>query len=266
MDKPRFENIIVEQRDEDIVRITLNRPGVLNALNAALCTDLRQALEDVRRDESVSVVILTGAGRAFSAGLDFSDQTDVVVRHDIMRDVFSLLRGPGPPVIAAVNGFAITGGFELALACDIVIASSDAVFRDTHAQAGIVPGGGNTQRLPRIVGEKKAKEILFASDFISAAEGEKLGFVNRVVPPEKLDEECMLLARKIAAQPKHVIRKIRQVMDDGLGMDFDAATQFELSESLDWCKGLGGEEFANRGQSIIDGGRARIRDGLSSPD
>jgi len=256
-----FENVIVERSYEDIVGITLNRPEALNALNTALCVDLRRALENVRRDDSIAAVILTGAGRAFCAGLDLKEQTGLVARHDIMRDVFSLLRQLGPPVIAGVNGFAITGGFELALGCDIVIASDNAVFRDTHAQVGIVPGGGNTQRLPRIIGEKKAKEILFASDFIPATEAEKLGFVNRVVPPEKLEEECILLARKIAAQPRHVIRKIKRVMDDGMGMDFKAATAFEQSESLNWCRGLGGEEFKKRGQGVIEGGRARIRNG-----
>lgn len=253
-----YENIVVERKCEDIVQITLNRPEALNALNTALCSELRSALEDVQRDESIAVVILTGAGRAFSAGLDLKEQADLVVRHDIIMDVFSLLTKLGPPIIAGINGFAITGGFELALSCDIIIASNNAVFRDTHAQVGIIPGGGNTQRLPRIVGEKKAKEIMFTSDFIYATEAERLGFVNKVVPHEKLEEECILLAQKIATQPKYIIRKIKRMIDNGMGMDFNAATVFEQFESLKWFKGLNREEFTKRWQGVIEEGGTKI--------
>jgi len=255
-----YENIIVEQKYKDIVEITLNRPEALNALNTALSSELKSALENVQQDNSIAAVILKGTGRAFSAGIDLKEKTDLARRFEIIKDVIYLLSNLSPPVIAGVNGFAITGGFELALACDIVIASGNALFRDTHAQVGILPGGGNTQRLPRIVGEKKAKEIMFTSDFISAAEAEKLGFVNKVVPPEKLEEECILLAQKIAAQPKHVIRKIKQIMDDGMGMDFRAAIMFEQFESLLWYKDMASEEFIQRGRGVIEGGRTKIKE------
>lgn len=254
-----YENIIVEKEEEGIVKITLNRPHVLNALNNALCKELKLALEEIQSDENVAVVILTGAGRAFSAGRDLKATGDFFERHDVVRDVFSLLQEPGPPVIAAVNGFAVTGGFELALACDMVIASENALFRDTHAQVGLVPGAGNTQRLPRLVGEKKAKEILFTSEFVSAAEAERIGLVNKVVPPQKLEEEVMLLARKIASQPKHMIRKLKQVINQGMRMDFDAAMMFEQLESRAWREKLVPEEIAQRGRGVIEGGRAEIR-------
>ena len=149
-----YENIIVEKKEEGIIKITLNRPSALNALNNALLKELKLALEEIQGDENIAVVVLTGTGRAFSAGRDLKATDDFFERTDVIQDVFSLLQNLGPPIIAAVNGFAITGGFELALACDIVVASENAVFRDTHAQMEIVPGAGNTQRLSRLIGKK----------------------------------------------------------------------------------------------------------------
>lgn len=253
-----YENITVEKKGEGIVKITLNRPHVLNALSNALFDELQLALEDIQRDDTVAVVILTGAGRAFSAGRDLKTAEDFVVFERLARSVLSSLEELGPPVIAAVNGFAITGGFELALACDIVVASESALFRDTHAQVGILPGGGNTQRLPRLIGEKKAKEIMFASEFISATEAEAMGLVNQVVPPEKLEEEVMLLARKIVTQPKDMIRKLKQMINEGMKMDLKAAMMFEQLESRAWRQRLVPEEIAQRGQAVIEKGRAEI--------
>ena len=256
-----YENIIVERNYEDIVEVTFNRPQALNALNNALCSEFKSALEEIQGDDSIAVVLIKGAGRAFSAGVDLKEHKNLTQRFDILRDIINLLWKLEPPLIACVNGFAITGGFELALACDIVIASTNAVFRDTHAQVGILPGGGNSQRLPRIVGEKKAKEIIFTSDFISATEAERMGFVNKVVPPEKFDEECMLLAQKIAAQPKKVLRKIKQMMNDGMDMDYRSAIMLEQLECLIWYKDVAGEGFTQRGRGVIDGGRAKISKG-----
>ena len=253
-----YENIIVEQVEKGIVKITLNRPRVLNAMNSALLTELRQALGELERDEDVAVVILTGAGRAFSAGMDLKE-TGHFYEWKGGSFTFSLLRNLKCPVIAAVNGYAITGGFELAMACDIVVASENAAFRDTHAQVRVLPGGGNTQRLPRLVGEKKAKEILFTSDFIPAAEAARIGLVNRVVPPERLEEEVLQLARKIAVQPKDIISKMKQVINEGMNMDFGAAMMYEQLESRAWRAQMTPEDIAQQGRGVIKGGRAEVR-------
>jgi enoyl-CoA hydratase/carnithine racemase len=254
-----FENIIVDRKDKGIVKVTLNRPHVLNALNSALWQDLKTALEDISEDETVSVVILTGAGRAFSTGRDLKDTEEFFQPHDIISDAFSLIDNLEIPLIAAVNGFAITGGFEMALACDLIIASEDAVFRDTHVQVGIIPGGGNTQRLPRLIGEKKAKELLFTSEFISAVEAERIGIVNKVVPAEKLEEESMALARKIASQPKDTLIAVKRVMDEGMGMDFKSAKIFEHEESVKQQKQLIRDGFDERLRGVIEGGRGEMK-------
>lgn len=253
-----YENIIVEKLEKGIVKVTLNRPRVLNAMNGALLKELRLALEELDKDEDVAVVILTGAGRAFCSGMDLK-ATGVFYERVSAGIIFSLFRKLGCPVIAAVNGYAVTGGFELAMACDIVVASENAAFRDTHAQVKLLPGGGNTQRLPRLVGEKRAKEILFTSDFIPAAEAARIGLVNKVVPPEKLEEEVMQLARKIASQPKDMIRKMKQVINEGMNMDFGAAMMYEQLESRAWREKMTPEEIAQQGRAVIQGGRAEVR-------
>ncbi len=255
-----YENIIVERVEKGIVKITLNRPHVLNAMNSALLQELRLALGELERDEDVAVVILTGTGRAFSSGMDLKS-TGHFYEWKGGSFTFALFRQLKCPVIAAVNGYAITGGFELAMACDMVVASENAAFKDTHAQVRVLPGGGNTQRLPRLIGEKKAKEMLFTSDFVSAAEAARMGMVNKVVPPEKLDEEVMQLARKIAAQPKDIIRKMKQVINEGMNMDFGAAMMYEQLESRAWRDHMTPEDIARQGQAVIRGGRGEVRKG-----
>jgi len=255
-----YETIIFERVAEGIVKITLNRPHVLNAINDVLRRELIQALRDIQGDESVAVVILSGAGRAFCAGQDLKSPGDLFFETaSAQRDNYPqhLIPGLRVPVIAAVNGFAITAGLEVALACDIVIASESALFRDTHAQMGLLPAGGNTQRLPRLVGEKKAKEILFASEFFSAKEAEKMGMVNKSVPPERLEEEVMLLARKIASQPRDMIRQLKRVVNEGMGMDLSAAMEYEWQAFLASRVNRTPEDIRQRGYAVIKDGHGQ---------
>ena len=259
-----YQNIIVEKKDEGIIQITLNRPEALNALNSALFTDLRHALLDVQGDESVAVVILTGAGRAFCVGRDLKADAEFSAEnffenYYLRAGTFSLLEHLGPPVIAAVNGFAITGGLELVMCCDMVLASDRAMFRDTHAQVGIYPGAGSSQRLPRLLGEKRAKELLFASRFITAQEAERIGLVNRVVPHDKLLEEALCLAQDIAAQPRDVIRGMKRLIDAGMGMDYKSAIMLEQMESLASQVMVSGEDFAARNRGVIERGRGQVK-------
>jgi enoyl-CoA hydratase len=253
-----YENIIL-QKENGIAKLTLNRPKVLNALNSALVAELKQALQEINKDETIDVVILTGAGRAFCAGMDLKALGESLEPFEAVADIFYLLDNLDPPVIAAVNGFAITGGFELALACDLIVASEDAVFRDTHAQVGVIPGGGNSQRLPRLVGEKKAKELLFTSEFISAKEAERIGLINRVVPAEKLEEEVMQLAKKIASQPRDMIRKLKRTVNEGMKMNFGSAMMFEQIEFRRHLGKMAAKEIEQRRQAVVEGGRAEIK-------
>jgi len=188
-----FKTIIYEKKN-GVAWITLNRPEVLNAQNDQMREELTSALEDARDDDDVSVIVITGAGdQAFSAGADISEfptrtPVDLIKRRGRMR-VIELIRNIPKPVIAAVNGYALGGGCELAMACDIIIASENATFGQPEIRVGVIPGGGGTQMLPQLIGEKMAKELIFTGRSISAQELYRLGMVNRVVPQDRLVKE-----------------------------------------------------------------------------
>ena len=255
-----YQSIIFHKKD-GIAKITLNRPKVLNALNSALLKELKQALENIQKDENINVVILAGTGRAFSAGMDLEAVGESFKHFEAALDVLYLLGNLEVPIIAAVNGFAIAGGLELTLACDILVASENALFGDTHTQVGVVPGGGITQRLPRLIGEKKAKELLFTSGFISAKEAERIGLVNKVVSAERMEEEVMQLATEISSRPTQMIRKIKWLINQGMKMDFDAAMKFEQRESHRHLRTITPAELEQSRQAVIDRGRSEIKKG-----
>jgi enoyl-CoA hydratase/carnithine racemase len=226
----KYKNVILEKKNR-IAKLTLNRPQARNALDAALAQDIKSALEEIRHDESVDVVIFTGSGNSFCAGMDVKAVTaprgKVVNPLPIVRDVFDLMESLEQPIIVAVNGYAVTGGFELALAGDIIIASENAVFRDTHALLGVIPGGRNTQRLPRLVGAMKAKELLFTGEPISAIEAERIGMINHVVPLEKLQEAAQEMADKVLRADVVAVKKIKSLVNQGLLTDLKAGILLE---------------------------------------
>lgn len=256
-----YRNIIVEKK-EGIARIALNRPEVLNAMNTSTLKELNQALDGIEKDESIKVVILTGAGRAFSAGMDLKAvASEGAEMFEAAVETFNRVANFPLPVICAVKGYVITGGMELALACDMLIAAEDTRFRDTHLRVGILPAAGNSQRLPRIVGEKRAKEILFASPFIPAKEAERLGLVNRVVPLARLDEEAWSLAKTIAEIPRHLLVSLKRVVNEGMAMDFAAATRYERLEGMRIIKASAGEAMSQTGKSVIVRGSTEVKNG-----
>ena len=218
------EKVLLEKRNS-IAKITLNRPEALNALNEELLGELMIVLKDVEEDNNIKVVIITGAGRAFSAGRDLPGV--LAGREWPGGDRYKALEDLSKPVIAAVNGYCYTGGFEMAMCADIIIASEKAVFGDTHARFGIVPGGGQTQRLPRQIGIKKAKELLFVCDTISATEAERIGLVNKVVPADKLQEAAMEMAEKIAKNIPEALKIIKTLMNKGMYTDLEAGLHLE---------------------------------------
>jgi len=198
-----FETLIVE-RDEAVTLIRLNRPQALNALNSRLLQELAQALDQAEADEAVRCLVLTGSERAFAAGADIKEMSDKTYAQMFATDFFTAgarrLEQVRKPIIAAVAGYALGGGCELAMLCDFIIAADTAKFGQPEINLGVMPGIGGTQRLTRFVGKSKAMEMVLTARMMDAAEAERAGLVSRVVPVDRLIEEAMAAAKKIAAQ------------------------------------------------------------------
>ena len=229
-----FENLLVE-RDGGVAILTINRPKVLNALNSQTLDELRRAILDLKRDDSVRTVILTGAGeKSFIAGADINElatQTPVSGREHAMagQHILDLIEHMGKPVIAAINGFALGGGCELAMACTIRIAADTAKLGQPEINLGLIPGYAGTQRLTRIVGRGRALELLLTGDQVTAQEAHRLGLVNRVVPAAELMAEAKKLAATLAAKAPVAIRYILEAVHKGVEMPFAQAQVFEAT-------------------------------------
>jgi enoyl-CoA hydratase len=229
-----FDNILVE-RDAGVATITINRPQVLNALNTQTLDELRRAALACRHDEGVRAVIVTGAGdKSFVAGADIKElavQTPAGGRDHAMRGqhVLDLIENLGKPVIAAINGYALGGGCELAMACTIRIAADTAKLGQPEINLGIIPGYAGTQRLSRLVGRGRALELLLTGDQISAAEAHRIGLVNRVVAPAELMTEARKMAHALAAKAPIAARYIIDAVNKGLQMPFPDAQVFEAT-------------------------------------
>jgi enoyl-CoA hydratase len=239
----------------------------MNALSRALRAALAGTFEDLARDEAVRVVILTGAGRAFCAGLDLKELgaggkpgEAVGAGADV---VGAVERFPGP-VIGAVNGYAITGGFELALACDVLVASSAARFADTHARVGILPGWGLSQKLSRAVGIYRAKEISLTGNFVSAEQAAAWGIVSRVVAPEALLPTCRALAADMLSCEPEVLRGYKRLIDEGFAGSFADGLALEARASREHAAGVAPEAIARRREGVV--ARGRTQSGRGGPD
>jgi enoyl-CoA hydratase len=227
-----------------LARVTINRPDKLNALNGAVLRDLGEAADAVARDVGIRAVILTGAGsKAFVAGADIAELTtqgpmDGKARAQAGQAIFRAFEHLNKPVIAAVNGFALGGGCELAMACHLRVASDTAKFGQPEVKLGLLPGYGGTVRLPRIVGKGRALELLLTGTLIDAAEALRIGLVNRVVPAERLMDEAEALAHSIMDQGPLAVRSVLEAVDAGYEMSqADAllleSTLFGLLSSTD---------------------------------
>jgi enoyl-CoA hydratase len=216
---PSYQTVVLERHPAGYAVLMLNRPEKLNALSMELRGELVAAIEELRRDPAVRVLILTGAGRAFCAGLDLNELSKAEsnsARAFDLDAVAALLKFQGP-VIGAINGVAATGGFEIAMACDILLASTEAQFVDTHAKVGLLPGWGLSVRLPRRIGLHRAKELAFTARFVSAAEAAEWGLVNRVVPPEELLSQARAMAEQMLAVVPEILVKYKKLLDSGFG-------------------------------------------------
>ncbi len=228
-----YENILF-QVDQGIATITFNRPKAMNALNQTLLAELSRALDEIAADEGVRVLVLTGAGeKAFVAGADI---TELATFTALQAKVFSCaghaiiakLQELPIAVMAAVNGFALGGGSEIALACDFIYAAENAKFGLPEINLGLIPGFGGTQRLPRLVGANRAKELIFTGKMISAAEAAQIGLVNKVVPSAGLMEEVLKTARDIAAKGRVSLRAVKQAINRGLNTDLATGCSIEV--------------------------------------
>lgn len=218
--------------DSRIAVLTLNRPDALNALSLELRASLVRAIDGVAGDDSVEVVILTGAGRAFTAGLDLKELgSDANGLRAAGRTLDEAVDDLHKPLIGAINGFAITGGFELALMCDIIIASTEARFADTHARVGVVPGWGLSQRLPRLIGLPRAKELSLTGNFLDAATADRWGMVNRVVEPDQLIATCEQIASDILTTDRATRDEILNIQDAGWMSNLDDGLKLERKAS-----------------------------------
>jgi enoyl-CoA hydratase len=229
-----FENLLIE-RDGPVAIVTVNRPKVLNALNTQTLDELGRAILELKRDEAIRAVVLTGAGeKSFIAGADINElavQSPTGGREHAVtgQHVLDLIEQMGKPVIAAINGYALGGGCELAMACTIRIASDTARLGQPEINLGIIPGYAGTQRLARIVGKGRALELLLTGDQIPAAEALRLGLVNRVVPAAELMTEAKKLAATLGSKAPIAVRYILEAVNKGLEMPFAQAQIFEAT-------------------------------------
>jgi enoyl-CoA hydratase len=244
-----FKNVKIET-NMGIATLTVNRPDALNALNNEVLNDLYDAFTLLGKDESVDAIIVTGEGKAFVAGADISAMYEMnpVQGRDMIANghrVMNLIEATPKPVIAAVNGFALGGGCELAMACDIRIASERAKFGQPEVNLGIIPGFGGTQRLPRLVGKGMAKLLIMTGEIIDAQEAHRIGLVEKVVAPEHLMEAAHALANKIIAKAPLAISSAKSTINMGYNMDMAAASTLEIEaftgpfSSQDKTEGMG---------------------------
>lgn len=227
-----YENLLLEIEDQ-IALLTVNRPKALNSINLATMNEMSQALAALQDDPQVKVIILTGAGeKAFVAGGDIAamqplgplEARKVALK---AQQLFNNIEDCSKVVIGAINGYALGGGCELAMACDIRIASDNAMFGQPEIKLGIIPGWAGTQRLPRLIGKGKAKELMFTGEMVSAEEAVRLGLANQVVPQSELLDAARKMARKIAAKSQAAIRLIKEAVDNGMEMESRKAFIYE---------------------------------------
>ncbi len=261
------ERVLLVSVEDRIATLTINRPAKLNALDREIKEEMKKAFEAVRADAAIDAVIVTGAGKAFAAGTDIGELTSLDAESGKAfassgQALFDNVQHLGKPVIAAVNGYALGGGCELALACHIRIASEDAVFGQPEVALGIIPGYGGTQRLARIIGAGRAMEVILTGNQITAAEAFRIGLVNRVVPARELSDSARATARAILARGQLAVRMAIKAVN--------ATMELPLSEGLKVEAGLFGEccrtaDFREGTRAFIEKRKPRFT-GLGNAD
>ncbi len=251
--------ILVEKHGETAL-VTLNRPQAMNALSSALRAAIAETFDKLEADPNTRVVILTGAGKAFCAGLDLKElgqgRDSVQGTVETKDPVTSMARFTGP-IIGAINGVAITGGFEIALACDVLLCSSEARFADTHGRVGILPGWGLSQRLSRTIGIYRAKELSLTGNFMTAQQAYEWGMVNRVVAPAELIPAAKKLADDMLTLVPEALSGYKRVIDSGYAESFGEGLKTELRFSAAANKSVRAGDIESRREAIRQRGQAQ---------
>lgn len=258
------EDLIIVEKEDGIAVVTLNRPGAMNALSKALRSRLFQVMSALNDDDSVRAVVLTGAGeRAFTAGLDLKElgsspgALGAANAEGADENPVRAIEVCAKPVIGAINGVAITGGFEVALACDVLIASENARFADTHARVGIMPGWGLSQKLSRLIGIYRARELSLSGNFLDAGTAQAWGLVNRVVPAGDLMDAARALARDMASADPEMLREYKALINDGFALPYGEAIALEHERSSARNAAVTPEQVEARRAAVQARGRAQ---------
>lgn len=226
-----FKNLLYECQDGSAL-ITMNRPEVLNALNMETLSELDAAFSAADNDESVKAIVLTGSGKAFIAGADITMHKECTALEGrevavFGQKIFSKIENLGKPVIAAINGFALGGGCELAMSCDIRVASETARFGQPEVNLGIIPGWGGTQRMPRLIGKGRAKYFILTGEIFNAEEAYRIGLVDKVVPATDLLSKAKMIAQAIASKGPVAVRIAKAAINNGVNMDLESGIAYE---------------------------------------
>lgn len=254
-----MSDLVTIERDGALALVTLNRPQAMNALSADLRNQLAQAVNALEADADIRVMILTGAGeKAFTAGLDLKElggnAGDAALTIATDDPVESLGRFSGP-IIGAINGVAITGGFELALACDVLIGTPNTRFADTHARVGILPGWGLSQKLTRLLGPSRAKEVSLTGNFISAEEALEWGLINHIVPQDALLDKARALANDMLSCVPETLAAYKKLMDDGYADTFANGLELENQTGRAANRQVSGNAIEERREAIRQRGQ-----------
>jgi enoyl-CoA hydratase len=257
-----MSEVVIVEKKSGYALLTLNRPEAKNALSRELRAAFVAAFEDFQNDDSINVVIVTGNGNAFCAGFDLKELADsqgnaAEEADNAMARAIAAFDGP---IIAAVNGYAITGGFELVLACDVIVASSEARFADTHARVGILPGWGLSQKLPRMIGLSRAKQISLTGNTIDAQRACEWGLVNEVLAPADLLPHCEQLAQDMNSCVMPVLKQYKQMIEDGFSMPLVDALEFEETKAIESAKLASAAMITARKDKVIARGRDQGKD------
>jgi enoyl-CoA hydratase len=258
------EPVVLIERADGIATVTMNRPESRNALNGALRRALRDTFNQLEKDAGIRAVILTGAGKAFCAGLDLKEMGERGpgaggegegggLSHGLVE---TIERYPHP-VVGAINGFAITGGFELALACDVLVGCPETRFADTHARVGILPGWGLSQKLSRVMGPWRAKAVSFTGNFISAEEAERWGLLARVVPSAELMPTCRQLALDMLSCVPGAVEGYKRMIDAGYAIEYGDSRALEVKLSNEHIRSVSAKDIAERRAGVVARGRSQ---------
>ncbi|XAR56986.1 hypothetical protein NMG60_11024978 [Bertholletia excelsa] len=255
MDQSSPEKLILVTREPNgIAYVTINRPKSLNSLTKPMMTDLARAFKELDCDDSVRVVILSGSGRAFCSGVDLTAAEDVFKGDvkDVEKDPVAQMERCRRPIIGAISGFAVTAGFEMALACDIIVATKGAKFMDTHARFGIFPSWGLSQKLSRIIGPNRARQVSLTAMPVTAEQAERWGLVNHLVEEGDLLKKAQEIAEAIIKNNQDLVLRYKSVINDGFKLDLGQALKLEKERAHEYYDTMTKEQFKKM-QAYISG-------------